>query len=92
MEAQRRISLTEELQDGEIKLASLRSQLDAAADKLLYASAIGSQISTSLAKSRSASIYRVLDGTTTQVLIDDDGLLMPGDVVEVTVRRGANNG
>jgi hypothetical protein len=76
--------LTEELQDGELKLASLRSQLDAAADKLLYASAIKSEFSTSLAKSRSASIYRVLDGTTTQVPIGDDGLLMPGDVIEVT--------
>jgi polysaccharide biosynthesis/export protein len=84
LEAQRRISLTQELQEGELKLASLRSQLDAAADKLLYASAIKSQFSTSLAKSRSASIYRVLDGTTTQVLIGDDGLLMPGDVIEVT--------
>jgi polysaccharide export outer membrane protein len=82
--AQRRMSLTQELQEGELKLASLRSQLNAAADKLLYASAIKSQFSTSLAKSRSAAIYRVVNGTTTQVPIGDDGLLMPGDVIEVT--------
>jgi polysaccharide export outer membrane protein len=85
LEAQRRMTLTAELQAGELKLASLRSQLNAAADKLLYASAIKSEFSTSLAKTRTATIYRIVDGKTTQNPIGDDGLLMPGDVIEVVI-------
>jgi polysaccharide biosynthesis/export protein len=84
LEAQRRISLINELQEGQLKLASLRSELNAAADKLLYASAIKSQFSTSLSKTRSATIYRIVDGKTSQITLGDDGLLLPGDVVEVT--------
>lgn len=84
LEAQRRISLANDLLDGQARLASLRAQLSAVADKLLYSSAIKSQFSEGLKQTRKASIFRVIDGVSTPVATADDTALTPGDVIEVT--------
>jgi polysaccharide export outer membrane protein len=84
LEAQRRILLTNELQEAQDRLASLHSQLDAVADKLLYSSAVKSELSSGLKQTRNASIHRTVDGMPTPVVSDDDTVLTPGDVVEVT--------
>lgn len=84
IEAERRITLTEKLREEDGHLASLRAQLSAVADKLLYSSAIKSQFSTGLKQTRKASIYRVIDGVSTEVATNEDTPLTPGDVIEVT--------
>jgi polysaccharide biosynthesis/export protein len=65
-------------------LASLHSRLDAVADKLLYSSAVKSELSSGLKQTRNASIHRSITGVPTPVISDNDTALLPGDVVEVT--------
>lgn len=83
LDAQRRVALETDLQDGQTKLASLRAQIDAVASKLLYASALKSEMSIGFIKTRAVTIHRAADGATEDIAARDDQQLRPGDVVEV---------
>jgi len=86
LDDQRRLEALQELQNAEVKLATIRSKIQAVGEKLLYSGTIKSQLVRGTGGKPSISISRKEGAQRTRVPGNDDTELLPGDVVEVTLR------
>lgn len=87
LDDQRRIDLLTELQDANVKLATVRAKLEAASEKLVYVGMVRSQlVSGSGSKPQIALHRRNADGASEQIAAEEDTPLLPGDVIEVALQ------
>lgn len=85
---QRRLAVLGELQQAETKLATTRAKLQAAGDKLAYAGMLRSHLVNGKAGSApDVVIFRKTDGKREAVPSSEDDELLPGDVVEITLKQ-----
>jgi polysaccharide export outer membrane protein len=82
---QRRIDLLKELQDAEVAHQSIRSRVQAAADKLMYAGMAKSQFIRGAGGKPDLKVFRSADNAGQVLDPDENSVLMPGDVVEVAL-------
>jgi len=87
LDDQRRIKLLQELQESRAKLAQIRAKLQSTGEKLQYVAARsqlvgGNQINPQIA------LIRKCENGRERIIADEDSELLPGDVVEVTLRLG----
>jgi len=85
-EDERRIRLLTELQDAEVRIESVRARLQAVGDKLMYSSMVRSQLARGTGGKLTIKLFRQVNGAQLTLTADEDSELMPGDVVEVSVR------
>jgi len=86
---QRRITLLNELQDAEVTLETIRSRLQADADKLMYTGLVKSQLVHGVGGDPHVKIFRDANGVRQVLTADLDAGLMPGDVVDIALRLEA---
>ena len=87
LDDQRRVELLAELQDANVKLATLRAKLEAAGEKLVYVGMVRSQLVRGPGSKPELVLYRMKEqGGTERVTADADTELSPGDVVEVALQ------
>jgi len=82
----RRFQLTGEVQDAQIKLANLRTRLQAVGEKLVYTGVVKSQLSRGAGGKPEIALVRKQEGRIERLPADEDTSLMPGDVVEIALR------
>jgi polysaccharide biosynthesis/export protein len=88
VDAQRQISLLEELQRAVAAAATARSQLQAAAQKVVYTSAVQQQLASGLLSKRvTIAVFRGQQ----QLRADETTALQPGDDVQVTSHYDFND-
>ncbi|MCB5173887.1 MULTISPECIES: polysaccharide biosynthesis/export family protein [Microvirga] len=86
-EDQRRLKLMRDLQEAETKLHDLKAKIRAADEKILYVGSLRSRLaSDSLGRPR-VQIFRNSKQAWEGREVDEDTELVPGDVVEVTLRQ-----
>jgi len=85
LDDQRRIELAQELQDARVKLAEVRSRLEANSEKLLYTGALKSQLVRGKGAVPQINVFRKIEDAQKRLAGDEDTVLMPGDVVEVAL-------
>jgi polysaccharide export outer membrane protein len=83
--ADRHVALVGELEEDHIKLAALRERLQAAGGKLIAASPRGQQVDQE-EDDPSIVVFRHQDQTSTRLTATEDTTLLPGDVVQVSLR------
>ncbi len=86
-EDQRRLRLTRELEEAENRLVEIRTRLQAAGDKLVYAGSVRSRLQESSTDKPSLKVFRKNGNAWEDIDAKLDTELMPGDVVEVTLPR-----
>ena len=78
------MEILSQIQDSEVRLATINAKISSTADKLVYAGTMRSQLSLGKTAGPTVSIIRrnetpkKIDGT-------EDTLLEPGDVVEISI-------
>ncbi len=82
LDDQRKMDLLKELQDSEVTVQGIRSRLQAAADKLMYAGVVKSQFVRGAGGKPDLQVFRSPDNLQSP---DESTQLMPGDVVEVAL-------
>lgn len=85
LDDQRRIELTQELQDARVRLAVVRSRLEANSEKMLYTGALKSQLVRGKGAVPQINVFRKMEDAQRRLAGDEDTVLMPGDVVEVAL-------
>ena len=83
---QRRMRLLRELEEAHVKLATIRGRLQAVGEKLLYTGTVKSQLVRGTGGEPTIVIFRKDNRGPTHITVDGDTMLMPGDVVEVTLK------
>jgi polysaccharide export outer membrane protein len=83
---QRRIELLRELQTSTVKATTIRARLQALSEKLMYSTAVRSQLLRGTGGSPDIVIFRKGDLGAAPLTADEDTALLPGDAVEVTLR------
>jgi polysaccharide export outer membrane protein len=87
LDDQRRVELLAELQDANVKLATIRAKLEAAGEKLVYVGMVRSQLVRGPGSKPEIVVHRMKEqGGTERVAADADTELSPGDVVEVALQ------
>ncbi|MGY2051398.1 polysaccharide biosynthesis/export family protein [Methylobacterium sp. JK268] len=82
----RRLEVLREIQDSTAKLATIRSRLQAASEKLRYTGMVKSQLVRGFDSQPQITIFRKSGGTRTRLPADFDTELQPGDVVEIALQ------
>lgn len=82
----RRVQLTEELQEAMVERAKVSAQLQATGDKLLYSGALRAELSRTGQAKSDVSIYRMVDGQQVVVPGNEGSPVLPGDVVEIVTK------
>jgi polysaccharide export outer membrane protein len=83
--AERKIKLLQELQETELKIAKVRSLLQATGDKLAYTSMVKSQLVRGKGSKPDLLIHRIGGTTIGADTVSEDSELQPGDVLEVAL-------
>jgi polysaccharide biosynthesis/export protein len=86
LDDKRRQSLLEKLQEATVRLADIRSRLQSVSEKLLYAGVAQSQLVRSSGGDPEINIFRTDNETATTMVVNEQAGLMPGDVVNVSLR------
>jgi len=84
LDQQSRIDAWRELQDTNLRLEQVAARLKGAGNKLRLAD-VQVQAARGAMKPPQYSIFRTVDGITTQLAVDASAMLAPGDVVEVSI-------
>jgi polysaccharide export outer membrane protein len=87
LDDERRQDALAELQTAEVKLATVRSRLQALGDKLLYTGLVRSQLVRGTGAAPSIVIYRHKDDKRQTIDADQSAELMPGDVIDVALQK-----
>ncbi|UYW26636.1 polysaccharide biosynthesis/export family protein [Methylorubrum extorquens] len=86
----RNLELLKLRQETILRLANIRSQLQAVSDKLRYAGMVKSQLSRGFDSDPAVSVFRQTPSGTRRISARTDTELMPGDVVEIALQLGEN--
>jgi len=86
-EDQRRLRLMRELQEAQTKLADIRTRIQTVDDKLLYVGSLRSRLASDSSSKPRLQIFRRNGAAWEEKEVSDDVELLPGDVIEVTLRR-----
>ena len=86
-EDQRRLRLMRELQEAETKLADTQAKIRAIDDKLVYVGSLRSRLASDTANGPRLRIFRQVGTKWDGRDAEDDAELLPGDVIEVSLRR-----
>jgi polysaccharide biosynthesis/export protein len=87
LDDQRRVDLLRELQETNLKVTMTGSRLEAVGEKLVYAGMVRSQLVQGENLKPELVIFRKNGQTREQMDAQEDTELLPGDVVEVALRR-----
>ena len=80
-----RLDILSQIQDSEVKLATINAKISSTADKLVYAGTMRSQLTLSKTAGPTVSIIRRNDEGLKKIDGAEDTLLEPGDVVEISI-------
>jgi len=80
----RRADLLRDLQEANLRLATIRSRLQAVSEKLLYTGTVKSQLVRGTGGKPDVLIFR--KGADDRIVASEDTELLPGDVVEIALR------
>jgi polysaccharide export outer membrane protein len=83
---ERKKALLSKLQDANVRRATISARLQSVGDKLLYAGVVRSQLARGSGGEPDIKIFRAENANTRDVVAEEQTELMPGDVVEVTLR------
>ncbi len=86
LDDQRRIEILRELQDANIRIATVRSRLEAAGEKLIYVGMVRSQLVRGRGSKPELVVFRTSDKGRERRVVEEDTELLPGDVVEVSLQ------
>jgi len=87
LDDQRRLELSGELQDANVKLAGIQARLAASSEKLVYVGMVRSQLVNRGTSKPQIELYRKRpDQGTTRIDAEEDTELAPGDVIEVSLK------
>lgn len=87
LDDERRSGALAQLQTAEVRLATIRSQLQALGDKLLYTGLIRSQLVRGTGAEPSIIIYRQHGPDRRKIEADQSAELLPGDVIDVALQK-----
>lgn len=87
LDDERRAGALAELQTAEVRLATIRSRLQALGDKLLYTGLIRSQLVRGTGAEPSIIIYRQNGADRSTIKADQSAELQPGDVIDVALQK-----
>jgi len=87
---QRRMNLSRELHDANLKLTTVRSKLEAVSEKLMYTGVLKSQLTRGKGAAPEVMIFRSTEKGLDRIVADEDTELLPGDTVEVSLRSGSS--
>lgn len=82
----RRLEVLRDIQDATVRLASIRSRLQAVSEKLRYTGMVKSQLVRGFDSQPQITIFRKTGSGTTGTYADYDTELQPGDVVDVVLQ------
>ncbi len=82
----RRSEILRELQDANVRIATIRSRLEAAGEKLVYVGMVRSQLVRGRGSKPELTVFRTGDKGRERLVVDEDTELAPGDVVEVALQ------
>jgi polysaccharide biosynthesis/export protein len=80
-----RMEILSQIQDSEVRLATINAKISSTADKLVYAGTMRSQLSLGKTAGPTVSIIRRSNETPKKIDGTEDTLLEPGDVVEISI-------
>ena len=80
-----RSTILKEIEDSQLRLASVNARIAAAADKMVYTSTMRSQLPLSKLGGPSVTIIRGDRGNRSKIEASEDSVLEPGDVIEISV-------
>ena len=86
LDSRRQVELLQARQEAEVALANVRSRLQAVNEKLLYVGLVKSQLLRGAGGIAALSVTRGSASESSTLGISQDTELLPGDVVEVTLR------
>jgi polysaccharide export outer membrane protein len=87
LDDERRAGALAKLQTAEVRLATIRSQLQALGDKLLYTGLVRSQLVRGTGAEPSIIIYRQHGTDRSKIKADESAELFPGDVIDVALQK-----
>ena len=82
----RRIALLAELEEARMRLATIQAKIQSVGEKVVYAGVVRSQLIRGTGDGPNVTIFRTGRGTEDSFAAKQDTELLPGDVVEVSVR------
>jgi polysaccharide biosynthesis/export protein len=82
----RRISLLGELEEARMRLATIQAKVQSVGEKVVYAGVVRSQLVRGTGDKPNITIFRAGPGREDSLAANEDTELLPGDVVEVSVR------
>jgi polysaccharide export outer membrane protein len=85
-----KMQVLKEIQESQVRLATINARISATADKLVYASTMRSQLPLGKASGPKVMIVRRSNETLKRIGATEDTLLEPGDVVEVSMVPKSN--
>lgn len=80
-----RSAILKEIEDSQLRLAAVNARIAATADKMVYTSTMRSQLPLSKLGGPSVTIIRGDRGNRSKVEANEDSVLEPGDVIEISV-------
>ena len=92
LDSRRQVELLQARQEAEVALANVRSRLQAVNEKLLYVGLVKSQLLRGAGGIAALSVTRRSATESSTIGISQDTELLPGDVVEVTLRPSEGEG
>jgi polysaccharide biosynthesis/export protein len=87
LDDERRAGALAQLQTAEVRLATIRSRLQALGDKLIYTGLVRSQLVRGTGAEPSIVIYRQHGADRSTINADQSAELQPGDVVDVALQK-----
>lgn len=86
LDDERRLEITRDLQDARVALAATRAKIEGTNEKLLYTATVRSQLVRGTGgRPEITVVRREEDGRRRSFAADEDAVLQPGDVVEVSL-------
>jgi polysaccharide export outer membrane protein len=82
----RRITLLGELEEARMRLATIQAKIQSVGEKVVYAGVVRSQLVRGTGDKPNITVYRTSPGREASFAAREDTELLPGDVVEVSVR------
>ena len=87
LDDQRKIDLLADLQEGSVRLSEIRSKLRSIDEKLQYTGTVRSQLARGGGAKPEIVVVRRTDDGRDRIVANEDFDLLPGDVVEVSLRE-----
>lgn len=82
---QGRLTILKDIEDSQMRLASINAHIAATADKMVYTSTMRSQLPVSKLGGPSVTIIRGDRGNRTKIEASEDSVLEPGDVIDISI-------